>query len=206
MFSFRHKTTNRKLGEGARRRGFTLIELLVVIAIIAILAAILFPAFATARESARRISCASNLRQLSMSVLQYTQQYDETYPDTTVTTFPVLLNDDLKSKNLFICPSATDTDTWLVTWPSGLPTSSSYGINNLLTVPAIKLSEVNSPTTTPMLFDCSTDVAADVSGIISNAGIAKRHRNVINVAYADGHVKLYKLASGTAALEFDPSP
>ena len=61
----------------AAKRGFTLIELLVVIAIIAILAAILFPAFAKARESARRASCASNLKQIGISLLQYTQEYDE---------------------------------------------------------------------------------------------------------------------------------
>ena len=59
------------------RRGFTLIELLVVIAIIAILAAILFPVFARARENARRASCQSNLKQIGLGLLQYTQDYDE---------------------------------------------------------------------------------------------------------------------------------
>jgi len=62
------------------RRGFTLIELLVVIAIIAILAAILFPVFAKAREKARTASCASNLKQLALGVIQYAQDYDETFP------------------------------------------------------------------------------------------------------------------------------
>ncbi|BDI31192.1 hypothetical protein CCAX7_32430 [Capsulimonas corticalis] len=62
------------------RRGFTLIELLVVIAIIAILAAILFPVFAKAREKARQISCASNLRQIGIGILQYVQDNDENYP------------------------------------------------------------------------------------------------------------------------------
>ena len=61
------------------RRGFTLIELLVVIAIIAILAAILFPVFATAREKARQTQCASNLKQLGLAFLQYEQDYDETF-------------------------------------------------------------------------------------------------------------------------------
>jgi len=61
-------------------RGFTLIELLVVIAIIAILAAILFPVFAKVREKARQISCASNLKQISLGIMQYTQDNDENYP------------------------------------------------------------------------------------------------------------------------------
>src|SRR5215210_4634322 len=63
-----------------RRFGFTLIELLVVIAIIALLAAILFPVFARARENARRTACQSNLRQWGMAVMQYTQDYDEGLP------------------------------------------------------------------------------------------------------------------------------
>lgn len=62
------------------RRGFTLIELLVVIAIIAILAAILFPVFAQARESARKTSCLSNMKQLGLAVLMYAQDYDERGP------------------------------------------------------------------------------------------------------------------------------
>jgi prepilin-type N-terminal cleavage/methylation domain-containing protein/prepilin-type processing-associated H-X9-DG protein len=63
-----------------RSSGFTLIELLVVIAIIAILAAILFPVFAQAREKARAITCVSNEKQLGLAILQYVQDYDETYP------------------------------------------------------------------------------------------------------------------------------
>src|SRR6266853_2673654 len=61
-----------------RNQGFTLIELLVVVAIIAILAAILFPVFAQARESARKTSCLSNVKQLGLGCLMYSQDYDET--------------------------------------------------------------------------------------------------------------------------------
>jgi prepilin-type N-terminal cleavage/methylation domain-containing protein/prepilin-type processing-associated H-X9-DG protein len=63
-----------------QKPGFTLIELLVVIAIIAILAAILFPVFAAAREKARQISCASNMKQLGVGLLEYVQDYDENLP------------------------------------------------------------------------------------------------------------------------------
>jgi prepilin-type N-terminal cleavage/methylation domain-containing protein/prepilin-type processing-associated H-X9-DG protein len=65
---------------GPRRNGFTLIELLVVIAIIAILAAILFPVFAQAREKARGATCVSNQKQILLAIMQYTQDYDETLP------------------------------------------------------------------------------------------------------------------------------
>lgn len=107
------------------RFGFTLIELLVVIAIIAILAAILFPVFARARENARRSSCQSNLKQIGLGLLQYSGDYDEALiadwygPLPNVLTDPASTTDArykwtdalepyVKSEQIFTCPSATD--------------------------------------------------------------------------------------------------
>ena len=72
-----------------RIRGFTLIELLVVIAIIAILAAILFPVFARARENARKTPCQSNLRQLGMGLVMYAKENDERYPNANRSSAPM---------------------------------------------------------------------------------------------------------------------
>ena len=111
-----------------RRKGFTLIELLVVIAIIAILAAILFPAFARARENARRTSCLSNMKQLGLGVMQYLQDYDGSYPPKATATanispdpapggpmttlggwlFPQIIYPYTKSLQISICPSGNN--------------------------------------------------------------------------------------------------
>jgi prepilin-type N-terminal cleavage/methylation domain-containing protein/prepilin-type processing-associated H-X9-DG protein len=92
-----------------QRRGFTLIELLVVIAIIAILAAILFPVFARARENARRASCQSNLKQIGLGIMQYTQDYDERYPGMSYVVGSLGWGGSImpyvKSIQLFQCPS-----------------------------------------------------------------------------------------------------
>ena len=94
-----------------RQSGFTLIELLVVIAIIAILAAILFPVFARARENARRASCQSNLKQQALGVLQYQQDYDERFPlyrndsGTWLGFWPEQIMPYVKSTQIFECPS-----------------------------------------------------------------------------------------------------
>ncbi len=107
----------------ARRSGFTLIELLVVIAIIAILAAILFPVFAQAREKARATTCLSNLKQLALATQMYTQDYDGVFPTNNLPGLGYWCSplDDpaaqpnwyselqpyIKNSAVFTCPSAT---------------------------------------------------------------------------------------------------
>src|SRR5580658_7657312 len=91
------------------KKGFTLIELLVVIAIIAILAAILFPVFAKAREKARQTACLSNEKQLGLAEMQYTQDYDETFPSTNDygTGWAKTIYPYVKSLGVFACPDDT---------------------------------------------------------------------------------------------------
>ncbi len=128
----------------SQRRGFTLIELLVVIAIIAILAAILFPVFAQAREKARMISCLSNMRQIGLALRMYAQDYDETYPNMRLHEFYICWNNTLqpylKSKNMMMCPSnphnKQNAQGWEAEPDKRMPVS--YAMNSTVTtwVPA----------------------------------------------------------------------
>ncbi len=128
------------------RMDFTLIELLVVIAMIAILAAILFPVFAQARENARQAACLSNMKQLGLGLSMYAQDYDEVLvplgiqvpapPDaivssTTATWWPDLIQPYIKNRALFTCPSRqkasigmnhSEVGRWLVgSWTKSSP-------------------------------------------------------------------------------------
>ena len=172
-----------------RTSGFTLIELLVVIAIIAILASILFPVFARARENARRSSCQSNLKQIGLGIQQYLQDFDEKYPANRSTTppiswFPDQLQPYLKSQQIFVCPSGVDSESW--TYSSGGPTyRSHYGYNysnysDLVTFIGINASKVATPSQSVLFAD-------DNAGDLGTARL--RHLEGANYAYADGHVK-----------------
>ena len=110
---------------------FTLIELLVVIAIIAILAAILFPVFARARENARRSSCQSNLKQIGLGFMQYTQDYDE-YPmlkSNGPSNWAGLIQPYIKSTQIFVCPSAKDGDGYNGRNTDGALFPANYALN-----------------------------------------------------------------------------
>ncbi|MEN6400409.1 MAG: DUF1559 domain-containing protein [Armatimonadia bacterium] len=115
------------------RRGFTLIELLVVIAIIAILAAILFPVFAKAREKARQSSCLSNVKQINLACLQYAQDFDEHLP--YFLTNPAqgepwwtVTQAYTKNEQILWCPSMSHTTPSTVYWGKYYPYPN-YGMN-----------------------------------------------------------------------------
>jgi prepilin-type N-terminal cleavage/methylation domain-containing protein/prepilin-type processing-associated H-X9-DG protein len=153
-----------------RSRGFTLIELLVVIAIIAILAAILFPVFARAREKARQTSCLSNVKQLDLAVLMYKQDYDEVFPYTnwgntvaapepTAANWPCGLYPYIKNKQLFQCPSQNDGCVMAASklapgspWASGGGTT--YAINEELFSGSVRDARIKAPAETLVFADC----------------------------------------------------
>jgi prepilin-type N-terminal cleavage/methylation domain-containing protein/prepilin-type processing-associated H-X9-DG protein len=160
-------------------KGFTLIELLVVIAIISILAAILFPVFARARENARRSSCMSNLKQIGLGMMMYVQDNDEHYPHMSGSYsspppdgswysgnlnswfWMNMIEPYVKSHQVFICPSSPADATY--NFPQG-PFTANYGANaRILTPkpdpgvnkPVLSMAAIAAPSSTYMLMDAS---------------------------------------------------
>jgi prepilin-type N-terminal cleavage/methylation domain-containing protein/prepilin-type processing-associated H-X9-DG protein len=138
-----------------KKQGFTLIELLVVIAIIAILAAILFPVFAQAREKARAITCVSNEKQLGLAFAQYTQDNDEKNPDGVNWYYPGgngwagQVYAYVKSTGVFRCPDDSS-------WTTG---HSSYAYNSNNTIPtgagvdSYTIAQYQAPASTVLIFE-----------------------------------------------------
>ena len=184
------------------RRGFTLIELLVVIAIIAILAAILFPVFAKAREKARQTSCLSNLKQLGLATLQYVQDYDEVLPhhqrSGRTITVQSQIQPYLKNEQIWVCPSESAAYYYYWDNPTGTGAMTgikgSYGWNLRLgsvgigpSVGVKSLGSLNTPSETGMWADCQTTLTHLQDNNYYRTWA--RHNDGGNMCYVDGHAK-----------------
>ena len=179
-------------------KGFTLIELLVVIAIIAILASIMFPVFARAREKARQTSCQSNLRQLGIAVLMYSEDYDEVFPTQAAdgAKWDIQIQPYLKNRGIYKCSSHTQDDS-----------ESTYGINWLLLGNA--QASISNSSAVVMLFDANTRKSFHPIGWgIESDGFRMaspsydpgntflmKHSEGDSFCFADGHVKWYRTKS-----------
>ncbi|HEY3331785.1 MAG TPA: prepilin-type N-terminal cleavage/methylation domain-containing protein [Capsulimonadaceae bacterium] len=140
-----------------KNKGFTLIELLVVIAIIAILAAILFPVFAAAREKARQTACLSNMKQLGIAFTQYCQDYDEVTPGggampSITRGWAGCIYPYVKSLPVFTCPSDA-AELTATARPLYIELSYMYNRNFIVSSKPLLLSQMTSPALTVALFE-----------------------------------------------------
>jgi len=196
-----------------KRGGFTLIELLVVIAIIAILAAILFPVFARAREKARQSSCLSNVKQITTGAVMYVQDYDERFPYYGSGTssvnpwifWPHQFQPYISNWQVYVCPSSQYRGSMSyhgVTYPE----RPSYGMTNELwkTSSGFMLAKVKAPAEKIMLFDSNHPALGDLRAVLTSSeckhwscGNMVRdthewmvpHNEGCNLGYVDGHAK-----------------
>lgn len=169
------------MSKSSLMRGFTLIELLVVIAIIAILAAILFPVFAKAREKARATACTNNQRQIATQILMYTQDHEELYPEE-VGAWEML---DMQ-RQVLVCPTL------------GKKAANGYVFSSQIAGKAI--AEIDKPDATPMICDGSHIGKTNDTNVYparttydnilyTGKDVDARHNKRPIVAYADGHVE-----------------
>ncbi|MHB8997362.1 MAG: DUF1559 family PulG-like putative transporter [Armatimonadota bacterium] len=207
------------------RKGFTLIELLVVIAIIAILAAILFPVFAKAREKARQASCTSNLKQIALALRMYAQDYDETNlprrPSATAPTSQFwygVIQPYVKNTQVNQCPSYPWNGGWCASCDPCRPNNTrSYDMCNGGSLPNMSTgpreSLVMYPAQTINVFEAYCEYTASPITVNYSVGwwlqrppttAVWRHNDGINAAYVDGHVKWIKWINASD-LSLDPT-
>jgi prepilin-type N-terminal cleavage/methylation domain-containing protein/prepilin-type processing-associated H-X9-DG protein len=190
-----------------RKRGFTLIELLVVIAIIAILAAILFPVFARARENARRASCQSNLKQIGLGIMQYTQDYDERLPgrrmgpfgNDPISNWQITTQPYVKSEQLFVCPSNPQnanfntTNRFRISYTTN-GTNTNIGGTCPMPQDGLALAQIGQPAQTILVIEsqnASGNAQIDQTAA-TYASTVVNHLGTSNWLFADGHVKAMK--------------
>lgn len=198
-------------------RGFTLIELLVVIAIIAILASILFPVFAKAREKARQSSCLSNTKQLAVGLLSYAQDYDESFPiedfvyagtgnDAGDGSWRGAVFPYCKNAQIFICPSHRPTGTKFDGRYNDKTMEASYAINDVhqglagACVAGSNLGSAEDASAVVLLLesDGSDEVGGGTTlthGWVQGGTAPKRHNDGANYSFVDGHAKWLKPAA-----------
>jgi len=180
-----------------RCRGFTLIELLVVIAIIAILAAILFPVFARAREKARQTSCLSNLKQIALAEQMYEQDYDErtasysSHPAAAAAySYREMLEPYLKNDQVALCPS-DDRDSGWSYGPNITAVTSNGSTGHTYFYCYRKIATIPYPSEAAMFMDTTGSYWRYNAGAVPDKvdGDAERHNEGMNVNYFDGHAK-----------------
>ena len=193
----RFRVSNCKSQIANRKSGFTLIELLVVIAIIAILAAVLFPVFAKARERARQTACINNEKQIGTGITLYMQEWDDTYPiaahreETKPHAWVEQFYRYVKTRNLNVCPSDSGFEI------EGIRHTTSY-VMNVYFEGGVTMADVSEPASTIYMAEANDE--ADGDHYHPNLGIEEmkaelapeRHNGGANYLFADTHTKWMK--------------